>query len=474
MKFYVLDKDGNLVPATPEDIADAEIQKYVLDDGKMVKVSQAVVTASAAPEDSQDKAPEKAPAVHVDLSPVKELTGLVNELAEQIKGDKDVKTRTEELEAELAKHREAAGKGLVVPPPQDGDEGPKTPKGIYAGWNLDVQGRAFTNHPIHKMSEELREKLAKFWCLSIKGGVFNSPDAAREFQSEFKTGSVEIGDTGNVFPIPEPLMVEILHYARESSVVLQEARTFPMTSTKMSWPLETSGVAVDWGNETVESDPTISEVELECYELSAYSKVKRVQLMDAQSDIVSWLTELMVNAIGQELDNVAFNGDGSDAGCSGILSAECGYSVVMGSGSTSFADLDGDVLSEMIAKLDGVRKQGAKFYLNGSILHYVRTLKDSNDRPIFQQQVGQMVPGMIWGFPYREVVKCPATDAANTAFIAYGNMKHFFIGRRHGDQALEVNPYLDWANNRVAFKIYNRWALKMALPNGFVRLLTAT
>jgi len=130
-------------------------------------------------------------------------------------------------------------------------------------------------------------------------------------------------------------------------------------------------------------------------------------------------------------------------------------------------------LSLMIAKLDGLRKQGAQYFMNGAILHYVRTLKDSQGRPIFMDShYGAGVPGTIFGYPYNEVVKMPSTTGANTAFIVFGNMRCFGLGRRVQNSALQVDPYGLWTTNRTRFKIYNRWALKVAQPYGFCRLLT--
>ena len=245
-----------------------------------------------------------------------------------------------------------------------------------------------------------------------------------------------------------------------------------MTSEKQSIPVETAGVTVGWGNTTSESEPTVSECELNATELSAYAAVKNATLADSRSDIVSWITEAMAEAAGLEIDNEAFNGDGSDV-CSGILSAKAGYSVVLASGSTSFSAISASALSQMIAKLDGLKKQGARFFMHGEILHYIRNLTDDNGRPIFIETVGAPMSGTIWGYPYSEVVKMPSTSAANTAFVAFCDLRYFAVGRRLDATALAVDPYGLFTTNRTRFKLYQRWGMEMALPNGFVRMLTA-
>jgi HK97 family phage major capsid protein len=145
----------------------------------------------------------------------------------------------------------------------------------------------------------------------------------------------------------------------------------------------------------------------------------------------------------------------------------------MSSGNTNFSAITADDLSLMIAKLDGLKKQGARFWMHGQILHYIRNLKDSNDRPIFIETVGAPMSGTIWGYPYSEVIKMPSTSGANTAFVAFGNLRYFSVGRRLDTTTLQVDPYGLWTTNRTRFKLYQRWGMKIGLANGFVRLLTS-
>lgn len=327
----------------------------------------------------------------------------------------------------------------------------------------------------HEIDEPTRQEMAKFYCLFIKAAIQQDPRAYQKFRELYKGSTTDIGDSGNVFPIPDIVDSEILTYARESSVILQQARIWDMTSEKQSFPAETASSTTYWGNTTVEAAPTIGEVELDADELSAYAAVRNTTLADSRSDIVSWLTESFAEAIGQALDTAAFVGDGEGlyGGVSGLLSAKCGYSVTM-YGSTSFSNISVDHLSQMIAAISGLKKMGARFYMHGAILHYVRVLKDSQNRPIFVDTVGSPVSGTILGFPYTEVISMTSTSAANTAFMVFGNLKHFAVGRRLQAAALQVDPYGLWTTNRTRFKVYNRWALNLALPNAFCRLLTAS
>jgi HK97 family phage major capsid protein len=470
MNFFKKDADGNLVPATREDIEAKEVPIY-WEDGNLFQKA---------------KAPEIKTGTDGGEDPVAQLNGVVKEMLGGAVAMKEAEQKWETMFAEMKAQQEALQKasagGFPISLSGGGSESDMDSL-LFKDFALAKQCRKLMEKPIihsqYKMTEEKREMLAKYFLLFLKAGFMQDPLAIMEFRKRYGELDMErktvIGDAGNTFPVPDIVMEEILYFAREVSVVLQEASVVEMTSEKQSYPLETSSVTVGWGNTTSESEPGISEVELTAVELSAYSAIRNMTLADARSDIVSWLAGNMAEAVGLELDNSAFNGDGTETygGTSGMLTAACGYSVVMGSGSTAFSQMDATTLSEMIAKLDGLRKQGAKYYMHGSNIHYVRSLKDDNGRPIFFENVGSPAPPTIWGYPYREVIKMPSTTAANTAFATFGNLKNFLAGRRLGATALQVDPYGLWTTNRTRFKIYQRWGNKIGLANGLVRLLTA-
>jgi HK97 family phage major capsid protein len=465
--LFMKDEAGNMILVT-----NPEVGKTYLDAEGNEVVHQAPVEAP------------KAPAVHVaDDDPIGKLTGLVSDL---VTNQSKVDERIEQLTASVASAQEAAARGFPLPSPEvPAGATPEETKTIFEPFDLAKQGKSLMdkfNHPGYQIQDnETREYVAKWMILFIKAGFFQDREAAakmRELYPRQGVAKTDLGDSGYEFVIPDIVDAEILAFSREKSVALQYARIWPMISEKQSFPQEVAGVTMGWGNTTSKSNPTIAEVELDAEELSAYSAVRNTTLADSRSDIVSWLTEIMAEAAGQELDNCTWNGDGTSTYASvyGILSSSCGYSVVMASTSTAFSNLTGDHLSEMISKLDGLKKQGARFHLHGVPLHYVRSLKDDQNRPIFTETVGGGVPGMIWGFPYSEVITMPSTSAANTAFLSFGNLRYWAIGRRLDTSTLEVNPYANdaWTTNRKWFKLYQRWALKFALPNGFVRLLTAS
>jgi HK97 family phage major capsid protein len=467
MKFFVK-IDGELVEATPEQVFDLEV-KLFNEEGEELERPE--------PEVKEVKTDEGEGDVKEVIDTVTDMFDKVNNKLEAMDGKINEQDKKIKGAFPMFGGKEEGGKETVT----YGDDEDGTKEALdYVGkfWDLKRQGVTLKDGFIHPMAvikdDKTITELTKFFLLVTRSGQ-RRPDYKALELFEKIYGKTVVGDTGNVFPIPDIVEAEILAFARERSFALQYARVIPMTSEKQSWPRETASATVSWGNTTSESEPTVDEFELDAEELSCWAGVKNSHMADSRSDIVGWLTANLGEAAGLELDNKMFNGLGSDSPfiCSGILSADCGYSVTMASGSTAFSNLTGTHLTAMIAELDGLKKEGARFMMNGAILHFVRDLKDDNNRPIFTETVGGGVPGAIWGYPYSEVIKCPGTSGANTAFLAFGNPRYFAVGRRLDTATLDVDPYGLWTTNRTRYKIYQRWALGMALPNGFVRLLTA-
>jgi HK97 family phage major capsid protein len=417
---------------------------------------------------------------------MKELEGLIRELAGNVKGLVD--TQKTQLDSYLKSVEKRFPLGTEQMPASDSPFRAqfeniyeanakmagmtvKEAQMFFGEYDLAVQGKSLQDklsHPMHVIDEATRIEMAKFYLLMLR--ACNDPRAKEKFIDTYGQVKTNIGDPGNTFPLPKPLEAEILAFARESSVLLQYCRVWPMVSDSMSVPAESSSVSVGWGNTTAPSDPAAIEVLLQTQELSAYSTVRNATLADTTSDIVGWINSAMAEAAGLELDNQGFNGTGTPF--FGILGAAgAGYSVVLAG--SLISGITADDFSNMIAKLDGLKKQGARFYMHGQIIHIVRILKDSQQRPIFLDgNIAGATPPTIYGYPYSEVIKMPSNQAANSPFIAFGNLRYFGIGRRVDTATLTVNPWLYWTTNRTSFKLYQRWAMKIGLANGLVRLLT--
>ena len=244
-------------------------------------------------------------------------------------------------------------------------------------------------------------------------------------------------------------------------------------------PAELTGVTVKWkgeGTAADESEPTVAELKLDTERLTAYSIVSNELLDDEDYDLVGFLTRQFAEAIGQELDNQLFNGSTPFSGLLGASGA--GYSVVMGSGSTSMSMVNWASVHKMKKNVSSRRRTGAKFYMHREAMYYCEALEDSQKRPLLLDSYRDGTIRIL-GYVAEEVEKCPAEAevSSGSAFILFGNLKHAIIGRRKGDLTLAVDPYGKFLESQTRFKIDTRWALGKPYPaavlNHFVKLVCA-
>jgi HK97 family phage major capsid protein len=245
-----------------------------------------------------------------------------------------------------------------------------------------------------------------------------------------------------------------------------------MSTLQKKMPAEATIVNVTWEDEAGEIDeqnPTYGLVTLTAKKLAGLTTgIPSELLADSEYDIVGSLVEQFMYAIGLEMDNQVLNGTGSP--CSGVLSAACGNSVIMANGLTNFSSITADHLSEMINALSEEDAAQSMFVYNRLIQHYIRTAKDTNGQYIWQKPA-EGRPGTIWETPYVQSTKAPGTSAANTAFVALGNWKQFYIGRR-AEMAFAADPFTNFSKDQVRFRAITRAALNFARASAFVRLLT--
>jgi Predicted phage phi-C31 gp36 major capsid-like protein len=406
---------------------------------------------------------------HDDIdSLIKETNSVLKDLSIQVKGSNSWKQRYEELESRFVQ------RGFPLPHGNQDDE-PVDLRNLSPDERIKLE----TERTLERMlvpdkkyvPTKSKLRLISEWTLDFIKCITGDVSAQIKYQQKYAPINKATLDSDS-YAVPDVVSSEILNYAYEDSVALQECHIVNMTSNKQSFPLM-SGVTLAWGSTTSESTPTCTEVELETETLSAYSAISLDTFEDSAGDLGGWLTKCMAAEMGQELDNQLFNGTGDP--CSGILTAKCGFSASMGTGSASFSMIGAVNLSEMISKLSGVRKRFAKYVVAGDVLHFIRTLKDDQARPIFQGTISEPTKNLIWGYGYRESPEMPSTSSSSTAFLIFGDFRNgALIGKRVQGSSLEINRLAEtpFLNNRIWLKHRSRFAIDF-LPEYFCRLLTS-
>lgn len=360
--------------------------------------------------------------------------------------------------------------------------------GLYYGYDLRKQGvdnidrlshlKAMNALPAHVIipDDAARERTAK-WCVDlIRATVLGDVEGMIAMQEWKRKAALVEGTAANGgYLVPDEFESQILAFSRLQSVALPRVRMWDMGTDVKRIPAENAAPSVTWIAENgavQESEPTVTEVVLTAKKVGAYSIASSEMLTDSTTDIVSWLTELFAEAIGQEIDNQVFNGTGSP--CSGILLG-ASVSTVLGTGRSNFSSVHPDDLSLLISKIAANKKMGAEFFFHREVLHYLFTLKETAGAYIYGMP-GSQYPTKIWGYPWVECEKLPAMSAtaASTPFGVFGNLRHFAMGRKVNSMSLFVDPYGLLTTDQVRFRMLNRWALSIAQASALGRVVTAS
>jgi len=300
---------------------------------------------------------------------------------------------------------------------------------------------------------------------------------AKSHPLSVKAAMQEDTDSEGGYLTPTEQRAELFAYVREMSVTMPDVTHIPMTSDVMTVPAELANVGVAWTAEESDataSNPTFSQITLTAKRLDAYSTSSNELIEDTNvpGGIVAVLLSQFTEAVAKELDNQVLTGTGDPV--SGVFTAAAGYSEVFNSGSTAFSELLESNVRNLIGKIPPERLDGAKWYMNNSVLWtYFYGLKDGDSRPLFIPSMSQGVPHTLFGYPVKQSSQATATSAAGATMAAFGNLKGFVVGDRLTNIKLFIDPYTLGKSYQTNFYFFTRWAFAHALPGYYGRIVTA-
>jgi HK97 family phage major capsid protein len=150
--------------------------------------------------------------------------------------------------------------------------------------------------------------------------------------------------------------------------------------------------------------------------------------------------------------------------------------VVMGTGSSSFADVTTADLDNMIAALTTrSKRRGAKFYFHPTVWDYIANEKDA-DGNYKVRRVADEAPLRFRGYDVVLTDGMPSTadDAVSTPFVAFGNPSYIVNGEKVGfefrvfDQTQSTMEY-----DQIFLRARTRHAFVLWASSAWVKLTTA-
>lgn len=326
---------------------------------------------------------------------------------------------------------------------------------------------------------------------------WKDPKAAKEFLTLIKSvftqdyatakDLTEGVDTEGGYVVPEEWRNNLIMMLESYGVGRREVTNIPIAREELVIPKLTSGVQTYWvgeGRTIPQTQPSFGEIRMIVKKMAAMVPITSELLSDSVIAIANLLSTLFAQAIAREEDRVIFTGDVAGAGdpFNGVLHDPDVSNSAMASGSTSFADLDADFLADVVTSVSSIVGEGARWYMHRTIFNILRKMQvqtydgsslANNNQYVYSAPAGSD-PGTIWGYPYTLVESMPtiADDAADTPFMFFGNMKHYYLADR---QALSIarSEHVGFAQDKIFIRVLQRESMAAAVPEAFTVIRTA-
>lgn len=294
-------------------------------------------------------------------------------------------------------------------------------------------------------------------------------------------------DSEGGYLVPTEWRATLIQMLETYGLARTRATVLPMSREELVMPKLTNGVQVYWigeGKTISETQPSFGELRMIAKKMAALVPMTSELLADTALPIANLLLTLFAQAIAKEEDRVVFTGDVAGAGdpFNGIMFDPDAVNMALPSGSTAFTDLDADFLADVIASTTPVRASGAQWYMHRTVFNIIRKLQVITYNGTDTSPSGEYIysapngsdPGTIWGYPYTLVESMPsvAQTAADTPFIFFGNMDHYYIADRQ-QLSIARSEHVGFAQDKIYLRVIQREAMAAAVPEAFTVVKTA-
>lgn len=251
------------------------------------------------------------------------------------------------------------------------------------------------------------------------------------------------------------------------------------TGNVLNWPTWDDTVNVgNWVAESAgvsQANPNTGNVQFNAYLASSKQVLLSVQLLqDSAFDVEAELSEAFAIRLAR-VTNLGYTSGSGSGQPNGILTAieadgsplvvtAVGASNNDGGGSEDGSNSIGtDDLANLIAELDPMYRQGAKFMAHWSVFDYLRKLKDKYGRPLWEVSIAQGVPDRIYGYEYdwnadMQVWTQGASESgamASKYTMLFGRFDKYIVREIGGITMVRYNE-LYMPNHQVGFQAFLR------------------
>lgn len=307
---------------------------------------------------------------------------------------------------------------------------------------FDAQKEAITKKAglYHPAVKEGRAKLNSYIRDFSKALLDNDVAKVKELTTD-TSGSPYGG-----YVVDSELSAEIRHLVTEYGVARREMTTVALSKNSYKANELVTDVTVSWvseGSAIGSTQVVLGQGELTLSKLAAIVTLTRELLEDEEIDLFAFIAGRVAEGFAQKEDQAFFIGDGTSTygdqtgifNDAGVFSTTITDRTATSEGDgTSILHMQADDLFDLMAAAPQSIRRTGKYYMNFSVMGIVRKLKDDQGQYIYQRP-SESGPATVWGRPVVEVEVLPSTgdDAADTAFVGYGDLKKSSLfGYRNG------------------------------------------
>lgn len=268
-----------------------------------------------------------------------------------------------------------------------------------------------------------------------------------QFRAPYQVGTAAQGGNLVQTALLSESFIEVLR--NQLVTAIMGARYLTGLTSNIDIPRQNSQTATNWVGESgamTEAEATFDKVSLRPKTITAFSKMSRLMMLQANPAIEMLARNDLLAVIALAMDLAAISGSGSANQPTGIVNTAGIGSVV---GGTNGANLSFDHLIQLkyITRIANAPQSATGFALNSKSIGYLSTLKATTGQYLWDPQGGLTAgsPDRVKGSPYGESQQLRSTLTKGTSAgicseLVYGNWQELFIAL-WGVTELMFNPY---------------------------------
>lgn len=237
---------------------------------------------------------------------------------------------------------------------------------------------------------------------------------------------------------------------RGSATVIPTATGAPLPIPKGDDTANTGEIIADSGAVTTTADPAFAQVVLNSYKFSSKAVLISVELLqDAAINLAVYLGRKLGQRIGR-IQNTKFTVGTGSSEPKGIVVASAAGKTAAATNSFTF-----DEIIDLEHSVDPAYRVGASFAMHDTIAAYVRKLKDSQNRYLWEVSTIAGQPDRLDGYPVLINNDMSSTLGTGEKLMLFGDMGAYHIRDAGPVEAIRADE-LFVLNHQVAFLAFQR------------------